>query len=79
MNRHTNEAAAKKGPDARSKFASAFMARHTPHVTGLESPAGGATGVHSRKRTYVGTLLQIQYRLFSEYNRHDVIRKPSRQ
>jgi len=28
-------------PEARSKFASVFGARHTPHVTGLESPAGG--------------------------------------
>jgi len=54
--------------EARSTFASAFVARHTPHVTGLESPAGGTTDVHSRKRTYIGTFLQIQDHLFSEYN-----------
>ena len=64
---------------ARSKFASAFVARHTPHVTGLESPAGGTTDVHSRKRTYIGTFLQIQYHLSSEYNRRDVIWKHIRQ
>jgi len=65
--------------EARSKFASAFVARHTPHVKGVESPAGGTTDVHSRKRTCIGTFLQVQYHLFSEYNRRDVIWKHSRQ
>jgi len=55
------------GTEARSKFASAFVARHTPHMTGLESPAGGTTDVHSRKRTYIGTFIQIQYHILSEY------------
>jgi len=44
--------------EARSKFASFSVARHTPHVTGLESPAGGTTNAHSRKRTYIGTFLK---------------------
>jgi len=43
---------------ARSKFAFVFVARLTPQMTNLESPAGGPTDAHTRKRTYIGTFFR---------------------